>query len=402
MSRTTLAGVAALAVAIAASPTLVASAGPADAPRSAPSARTLPTEGLDILITNDDGYDAPGINAVYAALKEAGHNVTMVAPARNYSGVSASIQFSGQTTASQPVAGDENIWKVDLSPAGTVFFALDVVLDEKPDLVISGTNVGSNTGFDTNFSGTIGAATVAAGMQDIPAIAVSTATARGQEAEAAYDETAALVVDVLDRGLPLLPRGQFLNINYPLLNSERPAPAGVAYTANAQASAAAFGYTAQDDPTTPDVEYRVVGRQGTEQPALGTDTAMLRDGWVTMSVLDADRSVDAADAPGVAALVRALNNEPEPAGKPAIDPLPRTIKKSKTVKVGTVNIDKGATVRIRWQPIANRKAETVERTVKTKRAGFNLKAPKRKGRYLVTVKVKKVKVADLEAVVRVR
>src|SRR5690606_11483637 len=137
------------------------------------------------------------------------------------------------TEAVHPVDGDDNKWGVDLSPAGTVLFALDVVLDKKPDLVVSGTNVGSNTGFDTNFSGTIGAATIASGMQDIPAIAISTATAGyTSDAPGAFTETADLLVDLLDRGLPVLPRGQVLNINYPTLTDDRAAPKGVAYTAN--------------------------------------------------------------------------------------------------------------------------------------------------------------------------
>ncbi|WP_235738576.1 5'/3'-nucleotidase SurE [Nocardioides alcanivorans] len=396
MSRTALAGVAVLAVAIAATPTLVASAGPGAAPQAAPT--TLPTEALDILITNDDGYDAPGINAVYDALKEAGHNVTMVAPAKNYSGVSSSIQFSGNTSASQPVPEDENIWAVDLSPAGTVLFALDVVLDEKPDLVISGTNVGSNTGFDTNFSGTIGAATIATGMQDIPALAVSTVAGYTPDAPGAYEETADLVVDLLDRGLPVLPRGQFLNINYPELTDELTEPKGVAYTANAQASAAAFTYDdSVDDPETDEIEYKVVGARGTETPAPGSDTAMLKAGWVTFGVLDADRSVDVKNVPDVAALVRALNGEADPKPQPSVSALPAKAKKNKAVLFGTSNVAKGVKAKVRWEPIANRKLKTVKQTVKTKKNGVKVKAPKA-GRYLVTVKVKKMKVQGVVTV----
>lgn len=407
MSRTTLAGVAALALAFAATPTLVASAGaPDSAPTAASPQATLPTEGLDILLTNDDGHAAPGINAVYDALTAAGHNVTMVAPTTNYSGVSSSIQFSGNTAAVHPIDGDDNKWGVDLSPAGTILFALDVVLEEKPDLVVSGTNVGSNTGFDVNFSGTVGAATIASGMQDIPAIAISTATERwGSDTVGPYDETAEFLVDLIDRGVPLLPRGQLLNINHPVLNDDRPEPLGVTYTANAQASAAAFGYVEDDDTTTDEVEYRIQGARSTETPAAGSDSDMLSKGWITVSVLDSDRSVDATDAPAVAALVREINGDPVPPakpGKPAVEALPKTAKKNKPVVLATDNVAKGAAVKVTWEPLGNRQSKKIKQTVKTKRAHIKFKAPKRKGRYLVTVKIKKVKVANLLGVVRVK
>lgn len=308
MSRRTLTALAAVAVLAIGATTVAANAAtgphrhtstPAHATKKT---QTLPTGPLNILITDDDGWTAPGINAMYDALVAAGHHVTMVAPATNQSGVSARVDVSGTLTA---IEQKQDVWSVSGSPATTVLFAMDAVLDEKPDLVISGSNVGANTGFDTNFSGTIGAALVGTGMFDVPSIAVSTATA-GYTADApgAYAETAAFVVDLLRRGLPRLPRGEFLNINYPILSERLTKPKGVAYTPNAQASAAAFTYVQQsDDPT----QWKIVGARGTETPAAGSDTTMLKDGWITMSVLDADRSVAATDAPAVAKLVCQLN-----------------------------------------------------------------------------------------------
>lgn len=405
MSRTTLVGVAALAVAFAATPTLVASAGaPAAAPATNSSSKTLPTEGLDILLTNDDGYDAFGIKAVYEALSAAGHNVTMVAPEKNNSGVSARIEFGGNTRASQPVEGDENIWAVDLSPASTVFFGINEVLDgEKPDLVVSGTNVGANTGFDTNFSGTIGAATVASGYFDVPSIAISTETVYGEEEDGAYAETADLLVDLLDRGLPVLPRGQFLNINYPVLGAGHPELQGIKYAPNALASNTALSYDdSVDDPETDEIEYRIVPARHTEVPAPGSDADLLKKGWVTFGVLDSDRSVD---VPEVLALVRELNGDPAPPvkpGKPTVAPLPKKAKKKKVITLATQNVTRGAVVKVRWEPLGNRKAKKVTQTVKARKAAIKFKAPKQKGRYLVTLKVTKVKVANLQRVVRVK
>ncbi len=394
-----MAGVGVLAAALVATPSLLAAASPDPSPTVASA--SLPTDSLSILLTNDDGYSAPGINAVYDALVAAGHDVTMVAPLTNQSGVSARVQFSGTTTATHPVAGDDNIWAVDLTPAGSLLFGLDVVFgDERPDLVISGTNVGSNTGFDTNFSGTIGAATVASGMFDIPALAVSTETERGKEATAAYGATADLVVDLLDRGLPLLPRGQFLNINYPLVGDGHPALQGVRYAANSQASAAAFGYDdSVDDPATEEIEYRIVGARGTEPHAPGTDAYLLREGWVTLGVLDADRSVGAAEVPAVADLVRALNDEPTPPATPAVEPLPTAVKRGTPAFVGTRAIPDGSVLKVRWAPIADRSLKTVKRTATVRGDRFRLKAP-RAGRYLVTVRLDGTRMA--RDVVRVK
>lgn len=305
MRRTRLAtlGLAATLTGVLTAPTLLASAQPAD--RGQLQRPPADAEPLNILLTNDDGWDAPGINAVYGALVAEGHHVTIVAPSSNQSGVSARVDFSGTLTAVQPVADDPNIWSVSTSPAGSVLFAMGTVLEEKPDLVISGTNVGANTGFDTNFSGTIGAATVATGMFDVPAIAVSTATTGwGHDATGPFEETADFVVDLIDRGLPTLDRGEFLNVNYPLLTEEEPEPLGVRYTPTSMASAAAFRYS--QDPADP-TRYRILGGRGTEQPAAGTDAAVLAEGYVTIGVLDADRSVSRREVPAVARLARRLD-----------------------------------------------------------------------------------------------
>lgn len=168
---------------------------------------------LDILLTNDDGWSAPGITAVYQSLVEAGHDVTLVATAKNQSGVSAAVEYTGKLQVRHPT-GDPDVYSVSTSPAGCVLFGLNEVLTENPpDLVISGTNVGANVGFDTNFSGTVGAAIVASGMHGIPAVAVSTATERGDAKDAAYAKTARLVVHLLEAGIPALRNGTVLSIN---------------------------------------------------------------------------------------------------------------------------------------------------------------------------------------------
>lgn len=129
----------------------------------------LPASALNILLTNDDGYDAEGIQTMRAALEGAGHDVTLVAPLDDESGGSAAVTF-GLVPVVQ-VGADQ--YGVGGSPATCVLIGRTAILhDETIDLVVSGTNDGTNTGSGTIFSGTVGAAT--AGLLSTPSIAFST------------------------------------------------------------------------------------------------------------------------------------------------------------------------------------------------------------------------------------
>ena len=142
-----------------------------------------PASALDILLTNDDGFSAVGIQTMKAALSAAGHNVTMVAPFGERSGSSAAINFAPVTpvpVGAQDwalIALDELITgerePLPATPATCVLFGLSVTLGgELPDLIVSGTNVGANVGTSTPFSGTVGGTT--AGLAaSVPSIAFS-------------------------------------------------------------------------------------------------------------------------------------------------------------------------------------------------------------------------------------
>lgn len=379
--RTLAAGAALAATAALTLPLMAAHADePAAAPAAvaAPAVEKLPTSGLDILLTNDDGWSAAGITAVHDALEAAGHTVTVVAPATNQSGVSARVDFAGTLTAVEQEPGK---WSVSTSPAGTVLFALDQVLTQKPDLVVSGTNVGSNTGFDTNFSGTVGAATVASGMFDIPSVAISTATSAGT---GAYAKTADLLVDMLGQGLPVLERGHVINVNYPTLDDARTAPLGIRYTSNSQASAAAFTYVPQATAG----EYKIVGARGTEVPLPGTDTAVLGEGYVTVGVLDADRSVEAADEPAVTALIEALGGDPAPRPEvvdPWVQPLPTKALAGTSQWLRVRGLADGTRVELAWKP--TRKGAQVVTSAPVRGGVVSMRAPRRTGAYAVKVRV---------------
>ncbi|MGM9604379.1 MAG: 5'/3'-nucleotidase SurE [Faecousia sp.] len=128
---------------------------------------------MNILITNDDGINAQGI-AVLARAAAGFGRVTVVAPARQCSAMSHRITLGRPLRlerADFPVPQVES-YSLDGTPADCVKAALDAILPEKPDVVLSGINHGYNVGFDVVYSGTVGAAMEAL-MNGIPAIALS-------------------------------------------------------------------------------------------------------------------------------------------------------------------------------------------------------------------------------------
>ena len=169
-----------------------------------------PQAPFRILLTNDDGVRAPGILAVAQALKGMGE-ITIAAPAENQSGKGHSI------TTSDPIfvdtlklAGDLPAFSLQTTPATCVKVAVEALMTQKPDIVISGINRGYNLGMVTYVSGTVGGAREAA-LKGIPAIAASLAVEQTDYAPAA--EIVRQVVVMVQKN-PLEP-GTFLNVNVP-------------------------------------------------------------------------------------------------------------------------------------------------------------------------------------------
>lgn len=127
---------------------------------------------LRILVTNDDGYNAPGIDVVTEALRKLPHVVvTVVAPATNKSGTGSQTTSGTLTATRRRIASGYPATAVDGFPSDAVRYALDT-LHLHPDVVVSGINFGQNLGPITEISGTVGAAKAAA-SRGIPAIAAS-------------------------------------------------------------------------------------------------------------------------------------------------------------------------------------------------------------------------------------
>src|SRR5688572_19258340 len=160
-----------------------------------------------ILVTNDDGVHSPGLTALDHALFEIGR-VTIVAPDREMSATSHSI------TLNQPLRFHQvgpNRYAVQGTPADCVILASLRILEEKPALVVSGVNRGSNVGDDVSYSGTVAAASEAV-LQGIPAIAVSTVSGDAPDFVGAAAVAARLAQHILEYGLP---PDVALNVNFP-------------------------------------------------------------------------------------------------------------------------------------------------------------------------------------------
>ena len=188
------------------------------------------SQGLHILLTNDDGYLAPGIVTLQKTLEQAGHRVSLVAP----SGQKSATSMSMTTREGLPLSQfDDNSWHLDGQPVDTILVALRHLLEnETPDLVLSGINYGPNLGIGLHLSGTVGAAVIAI-LNDIPAIAVSagmqfheydhepvpfpTTHAVLEPAAKFTCEIINSLVDTPSECGGLLPNGMMLNINYPAL-----------------------------------------------------------------------------------------------------------------------------------------------------------------------------------------
>lgn len=161
---------------------------------------------MRILISNDDGYFAPGIEQLAAALR-AHAQITVVAPERDRSGASNSLTLDRPLQVRRAPNG---FLFVNGTPTDCVHLAVTGLLDELPDMVVSGINLGANMGDDTLYSGTVAAATEGY-LLGIPSVAISLASKT-----AAHFATAAQVaVDIVERHARAPAGSWLLNVNVP-------------------------------------------------------------------------------------------------------------------------------------------------------------------------------------------
>lgn len=162
---------------------------------------------MRILLSNDDGYFAPGLAALAEAMRGMGE-VTVVAPERNRSGASNSLTLDRPLHLKEAPNG---FFYVNGTPTDCVHLAVTGMLDHEPDMVLSGINWGPNMGDDTIYSGTVAAA-MEGHLLGVPAIALSLGSFSGRNFATAGRVARQLAERFRDRpfGVPLL-----LNVNVP-------------------------------------------------------------------------------------------------------------------------------------------------------------------------------------------
>lgn len=233
---------------------------------------------MQILLTNDDGIQAPGLRAIYKALLAAGHDVHVVAPVSEQSAVGHAV------TISMPLkvkSFTENGFKglgVYGTPVDCVKLGLTTLLGSvQPDLVVSGINSGCNVGIDIIYSGTVSAATEGA-LMGIPALAVSYDdwTPEDMSTQA---EWAVAFIDRTDWSV--LPKETLLNLNF---------PKGLAQDAKelvlCPQTRASYRdwYKERRDPRG-NVYYWLEGEIPPDKVSPGTDRALLSEGHITLTPL---------------------------------------------------------------------------------------------------------------------
>lgn len=241
-----------------------------------------------ILVTNDDGVNAPGIAAVAQALQVIGTPI-IVAPAENQTGKGHSIVTS-ETVFRQDLKLPNGLPAIGLTatPASTVNIAIRNIVMPRPDLVVSGVNTEYNLGLSTEVSGTVGAAREAA-RHGIPAIAASMSGAVfPKELVYAAEEVVWVARRVKQWGLP---PNTFLNVNIPAM--PQGGYKGYMITRQGQVRTGTESFVEVKHPSGRTVYWNVYNERKSEAQPEGTDFWAVENGWVSvtpMTIDETDRS----------------------------------------------------------------------------------------------------------------
>jgi len=240
---------------------------------------------MKILLSNDDGYQSPGLRVLARELESCGQ-VTVVAPDRDRSGASNSLTLSVPVRVRR---SENGFIFVEGTPTDCVHIAITGLLEEEPDLVVAGINHGPNLGDDVIYSGTVAAA-MEGRFLGLPAMAVSI-----DSHEPRHLATAARIVSRLVSNLEQVSLGPstILNVNVP----------DVPYEHIKGVQATRLGHRHKAEPVTKVRDPRGnilywVGPAGPEQDAgPGTDFYAIRNGYVSVSPLQVDLTRQSVLAP---------------------------------------------------------------------------------------------------------
>jgi 5'-nucleotidase len=231
---------------------------------------------MKILVSNDDGYQSPGLIALVEALRSLGR-VVVVAPDRDRSGASNSLTLDVPLRASRMPNG---FMRVNGTPTDCVHLALTGLSDTDPDIVVAGINHGPNLGDDVLYSGTVAAATEGRFL-GLPAMAVSIASHTPQHLATAARVAVALVRRLREQPLET---SIILNVNVP----DCPFSELKGFVATRLGNRhKAEPVVTMEDPRGQRIYW--IGPAGPEQDAgIGTDFDAVRNGFVSITPLQVD------------------------------------------------------------------------------------------------------------------
>jgi 5'-nucleotidase len=256
--------------------------------RSSGPQETLTPMTLRALITNDDGITARGLHVLTEVALEAGLEVTVAAPHEDRSGTSAmlsALEEGGRLMYDRAEVAGTKAYGVHASPAMIAFAGVRGAFGERPDVVLSGINHGPNTGQAVLHSGTVGAALTGAG-QGVPGLALSLAVER----PTAWETARLVTTRVLDWFLHHRAELYAVNVNVPDV-----APEGL--QGLTQAQFAGFGAVQAEIGDAGEGFVTMTFSQPANETEPGSDLALLREGWATVTAMRAP--IGAAPAPGL-------------------------------------------------------------------------------------------------------
>ena len=232
---------------------------------------------MKILLTNDDGYQAPNIQNLFRKLSE-NHDVWIIAPENNCSGMSAAISFLKDTEIRQV---EERVYAVDGTPADCTYFGLLGIVDFEFDMVVSGINHGANLGTDVIYSGTVGAA-VGGRKLKYPPLALSVASYETVNMDFIVNKTSKIIDTI--KSLPEQFHGKVFNVNFPDLSEDE--CKGIKITSLAKRGVPSKPIVISSDGDIKKYRYNLSG-EPVDEPTL-TDARAVKDGYISISILDYD------------------------------------------------------------------------------------------------------------------
>ena len=232
---------------------------------------------MKILLTNDDGFDAENIKSLYKELNK-NHEVWIVAPKNNCSGMSAAISYLNEI---EVMKIDDRIYAVDGTPADCSYLGLLSIVDFEFDIVVSGINHGANIGNDVLYSGTVGAAVGGRNLK-YPPIAISVASYDAKDIEFVTKKSVELIEKIVSSYEIF--NGKVININFPDINEEE--FKGVLATGLSKRGIPAKPIKIDNQDLKESLRYRYNLSGEPLKDNFMTDAEAIKTGYVSVSALD--------------------------------------------------------------------------------------------------------------------